>query len=124
MKNSRSSFSGTLKRENAYAAVTPSNTDSAVDPNAMIKELTNRGWKFDAPTSTMLLWRASRSHTPVGGGSVAMYSSDWRERVLKRLQKPSADGLNTNLGGYAIESGPDFNAVAKIQASGIIVSSA
>src|SRR5919198_1126620 len=78
MKNSRSSFSGTLKRENAYAAVTPSTTESAVEPNAMMSELTKRGWKFDGPTSTMLLWRARRSHTPAGGGSFAMYSSDWR----------------------------------------------
>ena len=43
MKNSRSSFSGTLKRENAYAAITPRPTDSTVEPNAMISELTKRG---------------------------------------------------------------------------------
>ena len=43
IKNNRSSLAGTLKRENAYAAVTPSTTDNAVEPNAMISELTKRG---------------------------------------------------------------------------------
>src|SRR5262245_26541123 len=123
-KNSRSSFIGTLKRENAYAAVTPRSTESAVEPNAMMSELMKRGWKFDGATSTMLFWRASRSQTPVGAGSLAMYSSVWRERALNKLHTPSAEGSNTHLGGYAIESGPDFSAVMKIHARGIIVSKA
>src|SRR5439155_21829950 len=90
MKNSRSSLAGTLKRENAYAAVTPSTTDSAVEPNAMISELTKRGTKFDAPTTTMLLVRANASQMPDVGGNCAMYSGDCRERGAKRLQYPSA----------------------------------
>ena len=43
MKNSRSSLAGTLNRENAYAAVTPRTIDNAVEPNAMMSELTKRG---------------------------------------------------------------------------------
>src|SRR5258708_37604157 len=121
MKNMRSSFNGTLKRENAYAAVTPSTTESAVEPNAMMREFTKRGLKLEGPTSTMLLERASVSHVPEDGGSWAMYSGVCRERVKKRLQYPSADGVNSTLGGYAIESGPDLSPVAKIQASGTIV---
>ncbi len=80
MKNMRSSFSGTLKREKAYAAVTPSNTESAVEPKAMMSEFTKRGRKLEGPTSTMLLERARVSHVPVDGGSCAMYSGVCRER--------------------------------------------
>jgi len=43
MKKSKSSFMGTLKRENAYAAITPKPTDSTVEPTAMIKEFRKRG---------------------------------------------------------------------------------
>ena len=39
----RSQFRGTLKRENAYAAITPKPTDSMVEPNAMMSELAKRG---------------------------------------------------------------------------------
>src|SRR4030081_214406 len=86
MKNMRSSFNGTLKRENAYAAVTPSTTESAVEPNAMMSEFTKRGLKLDAPTATMLLERARESQVPDDGGSCAMYSGVCRERVKNRLQ--------------------------------------
>ena len=53
-----------------------------------------------------------------------MYSEVCRDRVLKRLQKPSGDGVKTTFGGYEIESGPDFIVVRKIHSSGAIVMTA
>src|SRR5437762_2855035 len=86
MKNRRSSLPRTRKRENAYAAITPSSTESAVEPNEMITELTKRGMKFDGPATTMLRARATLSQMLVGGGSAARYSGVCREMVVKRLQ--------------------------------------
>ena len=65
----------------------------------MSSELMKRGWKFDGPAVTMLRRRATRSQTPLAGGSVAMYSGVWRERVVNRLQKPSTEGSKMILGG-------------------------
>ena len=86
MKNSKSSFSGTLKRENAYAAITPKPTDKMVEPNAMISELAKRGAKLDGPATAMRWLRAISSQRPCAGGRLARYSSVWRERVVNRLQ--------------------------------------
>jgi hypothetical protein len=47
----------------------------------------------------MLRLRAISSQSPCGGPSVRMNSGVWRERVVKRLQKPSSDGVKTTLGG-------------------------
>ena len=99
MKNSKSSFNGTLKRENAYAAITPKPTDRNVEPKAMMSELTNRGTKLDLPATTMLSARATLSHLSVASGNVAMYSGVCRERVVNRLQKPCELGSKRILGG-------------------------
>src|SRR5260221_6512124 len=99
MKNRRSSLPGILNRESAYAVVTQSTTDKAVEPNAMMSELMKRGGKLEGPTTTMLLTRACASQTPVAGGNWATYSGVCRECVVNRLQYPSVDGANSTLGG-------------------------
>jgi hypothetical protein len=65
----------------------------------MISELMKRGMKFDGPATTMLAARADWSQVLVAGGRLLRYSSVWRERVVKRLQKPSTEGVNTIFGG-------------------------
>ncbi len=41
---------------------------------------------LDGPAITMLRERTISSHIVSAGGSAAMYSGVWRERVVKRLQ--------------------------------------
>lgn len=53
IKNNRSSFSGILKRENAYAAKVPKNTEKKVAPKPMIREFVNRWKNLDCPVITI-----------------------------------------------------------------------
>src|SRR5688572_14969078 len=104
IKNSKSSLPGTLKRENAYAASVPRNTARKVEPKPMIIEFIIRPGVFDSPAMTNPRSRAIWSQRLVASGRLAIYSGVWRERKVKRLQKPSTVGVVNTLGGYAIES--------------------
>src|SRR6516162_8429823 len=99
MKKSRSSASGTLKRENAYAASVPRNTARKVEPKPITSELTKRGSTFDGPAITMLRERTSRSYQVSGAGRLARNSGVCRVRVVKRFTYPSIEGWNHTLGG-------------------------
>ena len=63
----------------------PSSTDRKVEPKPTTIELTKRCPNLDGPAITMLRERTSRSYQVSAGGSEAMYSGDWRERVVKTL---------------------------------------
>src|SRR6185295_15210318 len=99
MKNIKSSLSGTLKRENAYAASVPRNTARNVEPKPMTKEFIIRPGVLDGPAITKPRSRAILSHSSVAGGRLAIYSGVCRERKVNRLQYPSSDGFVMTFGG-------------------------
>src|ERR1700722_3915528 len=98
MKNSRSSASGTRKRENPYAASTarkvagmangprnhedlyrpspPSKFARMAEPKPMISEFKKRSTNRDGPAITMSRSRAIFSYHVLGAGSLAMKSGD------------------------------------------------
>src|SRR4026209_1462087 len=85
MKNSRSSLSGTRKREKAKAAKVPSDTARNVEPNAITRELRKRSPYFDGPAMTIPRERTSLSHQVSAGGRLWMYSGVCRLRVVNRF---------------------------------------
>ena len=63
----------------------PRNTERKVEPKPITTEFMKRSPNLDGPAITMLRERTSSSYQVSAGGSEAMYSGVWRERVVKTL---------------------------------------
>ena len=121
IKNNKSSFKGTLNRENAYAANAPKKTDANVDPNPIIIEFEYLPKNFEGPVITISLLRTSSSYQVSGAGNESRYSTDCLDLLVNKLTYPSKDGSNNTSGGYEIALSTFLKLVITIQDIGIKV---